>query len=69
MSVEVIVLTVGVAVGDQELQHLVHGAHEEDEPQLGHRHDGQQTINDLSDSPANEPQWARSISVHQDPQG
>lgn len=25
-------------MGDQELQHLVHGAHEEDQPQLGHRH-------------------------------
>lgn len=35
---EVIILTVGVAVGDQELQHLVHGTHEEDQPQLGHRH-------------------------------
>lgn len=23
---------------DQELQHLVHGTHEEDQPQLGHRH-------------------------------
>lgn len=33
-----VVLTVRVGVSDQELQHLVHGAHEEDEPQLGHRH-------------------------------
>lgn len=33
-----LLFTVRVAVGDQKLQHLVHGAHEKDEPQLGHRH-------------------------------
>ena len=27
-----------VAMGDQVLQHLVHGSHEEDEPELSHRH-------------------------------
>ena len=31
-------LTIRFAVGDQVLQHLVHGSHEEDEPELGHRH-------------------------------
>lgn len=34
----IIILTVGVAMGDQELQHLVHGSHEEDESELGHCH-------------------------------
>ena len=27
-----------VAMGDQVLQHLVHGSHKEDKPELGHRH-------------------------------
>lgn len=32
------VLTVGVTMNDQELQHLVHRSHEEDDPELGDRH-------------------------------
>lgn len=32
------IFTVGVSVSNQKLEHLVHGAHEEDEPQLGHCH-------------------------------
>lgn len=35
---KVFIFTIRVAVGDQELQHFIHGTHEEDQPQLGHCH-------------------------------
>lgn len=38
MVVEDLILTVFLTMGDHELQHLVHGPHEEDYPQLGHPH-------------------------------
>lgn len=31
-------LTVRVTMGNQELQHLIHGTHEKNDTELGHRH-------------------------------
>lgn len=55
---KMIILTVRIAVGDQKLQHFIHGTHEEDEPQLCHCHGDETPQEDGRTHRMTERHWA-----------